>query len=217
MTAFGLGVGEGGTRTHAGPSVSSPARGDMEGCLTVRFPIRLALLVTSIIFLSACSAISGEHLMAHSGGGHAVLIERVPFYPQEDYQCGPASLAAVMNFWNVDVAPEDIAREIYSPSARGTLDVDLVLYARSKGLVASRYSGGLEDLRGAITSGYPLIVLVDYGSSLYQVNHFMVVVGYRDEGIIVNSGRQEGGVMPLNDFLNSWERTRFWTLRIGRP
>jgi len=143
-----------------------------------------------------------------------VIIDRVPFYPQEDYQCGPASLAAVLNYWHVDTTPEEIARSIYSRSAGGTLNVEMVFYPQEKGLDAFQYSGGLDDLREKIDAGYPLIVLVDYGWSLFQVNHFMVVVGYNDGGIIVNSGKEEKKFIPEDSFLKAWERTRFWTLLI---
>ncbi|HYA31796.1 MAG TPA: C39 family peptidase, partial [Thermodesulfovibrionales bacterium] len=90
------------------------------------------------------------------------LVRNVPFFPQEDYQCGPASLAAVLNYQGVSVTSDEVARAIYSPSARGTLNIDMVLYAQSLGLRASQYKGGLDDLREQIDAGRPLIVLVDY-------------------------------------------------------
>lgn len=142
------------------------------------------------------------------------VIESVPFYPQKNYQCGPASLAGVLNYWGVDISPEEIATEIYSRSARGTLDVDMVLFPERKGLKAHHYKGSLEDIRTNIDSGHPLVVLVDYGFWIYQDNHFMVIVGYDDGRIIANSGKHRLRSMPLKSFLRSWERTRFWTLLI---
>jgi hypothetical protein len=68
-------------------------------------------------------------------------IENVPFYPLEDYQCGPASLAAVLSFQGMAVSPDDIAADIFSSKAKGTLGIDMVLYARGKGLSAEQYSG----------------------------------------------------------------------------
>ncbi len=147
---------------------------------------------------------------------HARIIKGVPFYPQEDYQCGPASLAAVLNFWGVPVSPDDVAKEIYSQSARGTLGIDMVFYAQSKGLEASSYSGGLEDLRRKIDANQPAIVLVDEGFSLFREDHFMVVIGYNEEGFIVNSGKKEGVFVSSKDFLKTWEKARFWTLHIGK-
>ncbi len=145
---------------------------------------------------------------------HAYIIKNIPFYPQEYFQCGPASLAAVLNYWGISVTPENIARDIYSQSARGTLNIDMIIYAQGKGLDVSQYSGGMDDLREKIKSNYPLIVLVDYGFSIFQVNHFMVVVGYNDDDIIVNSGKREKKFIPTKEFIRDWERTKFWTLQI---
>ena len=142
------------------------------------------------------------------------IIENVPFYSQESYQCGPASLASVLNYWGVNVIPDNIAKEIFSESARGTLNIDMILYTQRMGLDATQYRGSIEDLKKNIESGYPLIVLVDYGFSLYQVNHFMVVVGYNENGVIVNSGRDKGKFISEKDFIKAWERTKYWTLLI---
>jgi hypothetical protein len=48
-----------------------------------------------------------------------------------------------------------------------------------------------KDLKKNIDSGYPLIVLVDYGFWAFHSNHFMVVVGYNENGVIVNSGQKK--------------------------
>ncbi|MDO8724316.1 MAG: C39 family peptidase [Syntrophales bacterium] len=101
-----------------------------------------------------------------------------------------------------------------SKSAKGTLGLDMVLYARKKGLQVIQYRGNTKDIKKNIDLGYPVIVLVDYGFWLYQQNHFMVVVGYDENGIVINSGRDRHKVIPANDFLKPWERTGFWTLLI---
>jgi len=170
---------------------------------------RLFFLFLILGFLSSCP---GTTPIKESRP--ARIIENVPFYPQEIYQCGPASLAGIFNFWGIRVSPEEIAGEIYSRSARGTLNLDMVLYAERKGLKAHQFRGSLEDIKRNIDSGHPLIVLVDYGFWVYQRNHFMIVFGYQDDGIRVHSGRESDKFVPLKDFLKSWERTRFWTLLI---
>ena len=145
------------------------------------------------------------------------IVEGVPFYPQEEYQCGPASLAGVLNYYGVRVTPGEIAAEIFSRHARGTLDMDLVFYAQKKGLRAEKYAGGLEDLRRSIHSRRPLIVLIDQGFWVYEKSHFMVVVGYDGGSIVVNSGRERHLHVPEAAFLKSWGRAKFWTLRITSP
>lgn len=170
------------------------------------FPYLLSLFLL-ILFSCAVTREGTPPAVTH-------LIEDVPFYPQEAYQCGPSALAGVLNYWGVDVSPQQIAVEIYSESARGTLDMDMVLYAQKKNREVRHYEGGLEDLRTNIDSGYPLIVLVDHGFWIYQKNHFMVVVGYSDDGVVVNSGKNRLKTLALRGFLQSWRRTKFWTLLI---
>jgi ABC-type bacteriocin/lantibiotic exporter with double-glycine peptidase domain len=164
-----------------------------------------------LFFLNACAS---PHLITESGQNR--IIAGVPFYAQETNQCGPSSLAGVMNSWNIPVSPSEIAKEIYSKSARGTLNMDMVFYAQRKGLVAEQYSGGMDDLRRKIDAGFPLIVLVDKGFSVLEVAHFMVIIGYDEAGVIANSGRDSGEFIPEKDFLRSWRRTNYWTLLV-RP
>ncbi|NWF98783.1 MAG: peptidase C39 family protein [Nitrospirae bacterium] len=142
------------------------------------------------------------------------LIENVPFFPQEEYQCGPASLAGVLNYYGLKISPEEIANEIYSKSARGTLTIDMVLFAQKIGMSAKQYSGSLDDIRKNIDNKNPVIVMIDTGIFFVQQYHFMVITGYNEEGIIVNSGKVQNKFMPENNFLNMWEKTKYWMLEI---
>lgn len=144
------------------------------------------------------------------------IIKNIPFYPQETYQCGPSTLAMVLNYRGIKVNPDDVATEIFSETARGTLNIDMLLFAQRKGLTAIQYRGNLDDLKNNIDSGNPVIVLVDYGFSLYKKNHFMVIVGYNEHGIIANSGRNKEKFISEEDFLKSWEKTNYWTLLIKK-
>ncbi|HSR09936.1 MAG TPA: C39 family peptidase [Thermodesulfobacteriota bacterium] len=168
-------------------------------------------LIASLAVLFSCAA---PPPLSSPPSGHA--IPGVPFFAQEAYQCGPASLAGVLNFWRVTVSPQEIAADIFSPGARGTLDMDMVFYARKKGLNAAAYRGRWEDLRANIDAGRPLVVLVDEGIWVYERSHFMVVTGYGEDTVTVNSGKIEHAVVPRARFLKTWERAKFWTLRITR-
>ncbi len=174
-----------------------------------RNPANPLFLILILPFLFSCVRTVPT---ADLTGVHAV--KNVPFYPQEILQCGPASLSGVLNFWGTKVSPEEIAREIYSPSARGTLTIDMVLYAERKGFTVRQYKGDMGDIRKNIDAGQPLIVLVDYGFSVYEKNHFMVVIGYNEEGLLVNSGKDREKFIPLKDFLAPWKKAEFWTLLI---
>jgi len=145
----------------------------------------------------------------------ARIIPGVPFYPQEEYQCGPASLAGVLNFYGLKISPAEIAGEIFSKEARGTLDMDMLFYAQKKGLNATQYTGSWDDLQKNVNSNRPLIVLIDEGFWVYQKDHFMVVVGYDEGGLIVNSGKEQQAFIVRDHFLKTWARTKYWTLGIA--
>jgi ABC-type bacteriocin/lantibiotic exporter with double-glycine peptidase domain len=147
----------------------------------------------------------------------ARMVEGVPFFPQEEFQCGPASLAGVLNYYGLRMSPAEIAAEIFSRQARGTLDMDMVFYAQRKGMKAEHYAGNFDDLQGNLDSRRPLIVLIDQGFWVYQNHHFMVAVGYDERSIIVNSGKEERKFISRDAFLKTWEKTKFWTLRITPP
>ena len=144
------------------------------------------------------------------------VLEKVPFFPQEAYQCGPASLASVLNYWGLRTTPQEIAEEIFSRGARGTLNLDMVLYVQRKGLKAKQDRGSPETLKRNIDAGRPVIVLVDLGFWVVRQGHFMVVIGYAEDGVMVHSGREKRKFIPWSPFLKSWEKTKFWTLVVTR-
>jgi len=178
--------------------------------------IHNALVLTSCVIMCALlSACASAPRVTQPEDVH--MIRDVPFYPQEEYQCGPASLASVLGYWDADSDPDEIAGDIFSTSARGTLTVDMILYAKKKGFHAEQFRGSMEKLMDAVDSGHPLIVLVDFGISLIQVNHFMVVIGYTNDGIIVHSGKTPNRSLQEKDFLSAWKKTDYWALLIRRP
>lgn len=143
------------------------------------------------------------------------VIEGVPLYPLEAHRCGPASLASVLNYWGAAVSPEEVSAAIYSDSAKGTLNVDMVLYTQSRGLRAEQIRGSIKKIQQAIDAGIPPIVLVDHGFWVYQRNHYMVVVGYGEGGLIVNSEAGKQRLIGYEEFRRWWKRANFWTLLVS--
>ncbi len=161
------------------------------------------------LFLLSCA--SSHHIHTDT---HARFIKNVPFYPQKLYHCGPASLAGVLNYWGLSVTQKDVANSIYSASAKGTLNIDMLAYVEEKGLRAKQFKGSVKDILNHIQSGHPLIILVDYGLWVYQKNHFMVIVGHNNTGVYVNSGKKHLMFISFNKLYKIWGKTNFWTMLI---
>jgi len=151
---------------------------------------------------------------AFSPPAGAAQLANVPFFPQLDYQCGPASLAGVLNYYGKKITPEEVAQAIFRKNIRGTVTIDMVLYAREQDFAATWFSGSVGEIVEAIDNRSPLIVMVDYGFSVISRNHYMVVVGYDPRGIVANSGTSRETHILWSDFLPIWERAKRWTLRI---
>ncbi len=144
------------------------------------------------------------------------MISNVPFFPSENFQCGPTSLASVLNFLGLEITPEKIAKEIYSEGAKGTSDFDMILYPTKKGFKSIHYKGSLDDLKEKIKANKPLIVMVDEGIWFYKKYHFMVVVGFDNSGLIVYSGKNKDERIDYEKFISKWQKTDFWTLLIEK-
>lgn len=150
---------------------------------------------------------------------HPFYLRDVPFYPGEDYQCGPSVLASVLNNLGYNIVPEDISREIYLRNVKGTLNIDMVSFARRfEDITVTEFYGNLTLLRENLSIGYPLIVFVDLGIWSIRKGHYMLVVGYDDSigGVIVYSGAEKDKVIGYKKFMRMWERGGYWTLRIAK-
>jgi ABC-type bacteriocin/lantibiotic exporter with double-glycine peptidase domain len=182
--------------------------------------VRLLARVTAwtaaavLLLAVALTGCAGTVPAAFSPPAGAARLADVPFFPQLDYQCGPASLAGVLNYYGKRITPDEIARAIFREKIRGTVTLDMVLYAREQGLSARWSSATVGDIVQAVDERIPLIVMVDYGFSVVSQNHYMVVVGYDPKGIVANSGTTRETHIPWKDFLPTWERAKRWTLRI---
>lgn len=163
--------------------------------------------------LCACAAAAPEGFVPPSGGR---MLAGVPFHPQEDHQCGPSSLATVLNFLGDPASPEAIAAAIYRPGLRGTVSLDLALYPRTRGFSTRFFRGSAADVAAEIDAGRPLLVMIDYGFSGVHYFHYMVVTGYDAEGVRVNSGRDRDMRVSWGRFLSQWSGADDWALSVTR-
>lgn len=166
-------------------------------------------------FLTSCASLSTGTVNAADIPQTRKVIAGVPFFAQEDYQCGPACLAGALNFLGERTTPKAVADKIFREEVRGATTLDMAVYPRTIGYDTRWYSGSMRDLQTAVDSGRPRVVFVDYGIGPVSAYHFMVVVGYAPEGVIVNSGSEEHKVIAWPSFMGPWEKTGHWTLEIA--
>ncbi len=171
--------------------------------------MRPSLIALAVCLLSGCAS----RRVAGAPEGRQVRLE-VPFYPDDTDQCGPSALASVLGYWGSDATPAGLKSELYRANLKGSLTVDLLLAAESRGMTAEMADGGLTRLRTELDAGHPLIAFVNMGFRFYPIGHYLVVTGY-DDGkrmLYAHSGLTRDEEIPYATFDRRWEKTRRWTL-----
>ena len=145
-------------------------------------------------------------------------LNAVPFFPQKEYQCGPAALAMVLSWSGLQISPDELTPQVYTPSLKGSLQPAMIAATRRQGKVAYPINGAHALLR-EIAAGHPVIVLQNLGLSWIPVWHYAVVIGYDvdAEMIILHSGVTSRKKTSFRTFENTWARGDHWGLLVLPP
>jgi len=177
------------------------------------------ILIIGLLILSGCATAPTTKWYQASGDvPRQNELKEVPFFPQEEYQCGPASLAMVLAWSGLQTDADELAPQVYTPSLKGSLQPALITAARRHGRVAYPVSGA-SALLNEIAAGHPVIVMQNLGLSWAPVWHYAVVIGYDlDKAVIIlHSGITHRKTTALNTFENTWARSNHWGLVVLPP
>lgn len=144
---------------------------------------------------------------------HTELTE-VPYFAQEAFQCGPASLAMSLNAAGIAVTPEALKPELYLPDRHGSLQVEMLAATRRHGAIAYQLAPELNEMLREIAAGTPVVVLQNLAFGWYPVWHYAVAIGYdldRAE-IILRSGLEQRQILPMRTFEYTWARSNYWSM-----
>jgi tetratricopeptide (TPR) repeat protein len=143
-----------------------------------------------------------------------VELENVPFFPQDDYQCGPAALATVLNASGIKIEPETLVGQVYIPSKKGSLQIEMLASIRRQGRIAYELQPQLIDILREIHAGRPVLVLENFNTGFSDTWHYAVVVGYdlNRKELISRSGINRRETLSFNNFEYIWKQGGYWAL-----
>ncbi len=184
--------------------------------LFTRIPAVAGALLSAAVLLGGCATPQVTALLAQppSGLPERVELDTVPFFPQEEYQCGPAALATTLANVGVATSPEALVPQVYLPGREGSLQAEMLATARRNGLVAYRLAPRLEEVLREVAAGNPVIVFQNLTFDFAPLWHYAVVVGYdrAQEEIVLRSGVTKRLVTSLSTFERTWERGGYWAM-----
>jgi len=148
-----------------------------------------------------------------------VELDKVPFFPQKDYECGPAALATTLAAADVKVTAEDLVAQVYLPGRKGSLQTEMLATARRYDMVSYQLAPKLEDVLREVAAGFPVIVLQDFGVWPISVWHYAVVVGYNypRNRVILRSGEKQRLEMPFAVLEYVWKESKYWAMVAAPP
>lgn len=171
-----------------------------------------------LCLLSGCVSLPQSDALRREGAAGLpprVELDTVPFFAQEEYQCGPAALAMALNAAGVAVTPDSLTDEVYIPGRKGSLQVEMVASARRHGLLAYVLAPELKDVLAEVAAGNPVVVLQNLGLwAFHPYWHYAVVIGYDLEKhqIVLHSGSKAQRVMSLGLFEFLWIDGGRWAM-----
>ena len=149
----------------------------------------------------------------------AIELDATPYFPQEDYQCGPAALATLLTASGVEVAPATLTPEVYLPERRGSLSLELVGAARRHGRLPYVLATTADEMVQELEAGRPVLVLQNLGATRLPRWHYAVLIGYdADRNVaVLRSGRERRLEMKWQRFAGTWHRGGRFAMTTLRP
>lgn len=173
--------------------------------------------------LSGCASMVPQTMALRDawpqGVGLSHEIADVPFFPQQEYQCGPAALATALVHTGVKLVPEDLVPLVYLPARQGSLQVEMLAASRRYSRVSYVLAPRMANLLREVSAGNPVIVLQDTGAGPVTNWHYAVVVGfdYPAGELYLRSGENRREAVPFTVFEVTWKRSAYWAMVAMAP
>lgn len=183
---------------------------------------RRLTLWAAVLLLGGCAALVPQTMALRTdwpaGVPRQAELAEVPFFPDDQYQCGPAALAMAMNTAGARQTAASLVDEVWLPARNGSLQLEMLAAPRKHGLVSYQLAPRYADLLREVAAGNPVVVLQDVGTLLPQW-HYAVVNGFDyDSGtIFLRSGLQFRQQMPFTYFERTWLPGRYWAMVVTAP
>lgn len=175
--------------------------------------LTLAPLLLIIVLLSGCASgptLNPERLANLSS--QQQRLEQVPFYPQRDYQCGPATLAMVLEASGQPASVDTLIPQVFVPGRKGSVQPEMLSTVRRHGRIPFVIPGDVSSLLIELDAGHPVAVMQNLSLPAFPMWHYAVVIGYDlpKQQLTLHSGTSRARQMAFDRFDTTWARSDRW-------
>jgi tetratricopeptide (TPR) repeat protein len=177
--------------------------------------LKAGLLVSLLLLISCQSPPQTKALLLDPPAiTNQHFIGQVPFFPQQQYFCGPTTLSEVANFYGVQQSPQAIAPTTFVPGLEGSLQIEMVAATRQLGMLAYAQRGNMSQLLSLVAEDIPVIVLQNNSIAWLPQWHYAVVIGYdlAAQQVIMHTGVTKEHRLNFATFEQTWQRGDYWML-----
>ena len=177
-----------------------------------------AFLLFLLAGLSGCASLVPQTMGLRDTWPQGVAerseLREVPFFAQQEYQCGPAALATTLVHAGIAVTPEELVRRVYLPGREGSLQAEMLAAPRRYGMLSYQLAPRFDDLLREVAAGNPVLVLQDTGVGPITNWHYAVVVGfdYPAGELYLRSGETRRLAIPFTVFEYTWKKSNYWAM-----
>jgi hypothetical protein len=182
--------------------------------------IRAALPAAALLWgLTGCAVSPPLAEGLPAGMPRSVELAGTPFFPHDEYQCGPAALATVLRASGVATSPDDLKPQVYVPGRRGSLQAELIGAARRHGRLPYVMPSQGQELVAELNEGRPVLVLQNLGATRMPRWHYAVLIGYdADRNVaLLRSDTRERVEMRWQKFARTWHLGGRWAITTLQP
>lgn len=177
-----------------------------------------ACLLFLLAGLSGCASLVPQTMGLRDAWPQGVAerteLREVPFFAQQEYQCGPAALATTLVHAGTPVTPDELVKRVYLPGREGSLQAEMLAAPRRYGKVSYQIAPRFDDLLREVAAGNPVLVLQDTGAGPITNWHYAVVVGfdYPAGELYLRSGETRRLAVPFTVFEYTWKKSNYWAM-----
>lgn len=181
----------------------------------------LGLTLPGCASLPDAGSAQARELIAHPPAGlpRAALLSDTPFFPQTELQCGPASLATLLQAIGRQVTPEQLTPQLFVPERGGSLQIEVLAAPRRHDALAVRLPERLDAALREVAAGRAVGVMQNLGLDWAPLWHFAVLIGFDldHREAVLRSGTTREQRLDLLTFERTWARSGRWAFAVVPP